>query len=279
MLQKITYGFIQLFIIIILTIITQVGGIIYLLCTPLFRYTNRNTKTKLNSILLKTFGYLVIYIGISFTIIPPLAKLNDRVPLPTIIQQDFMVCPLSYITVLGNRHYVSTDMYKLLKETSTDYQKIHSGSIISYLDANFPFMDGFPLIPHLSHNDGEKVDLAFMYVAVATGEKVNNKAPSPMGYGIYEEPKADEYNQAKECEANGYKQYSYSKIFGLLAGKRKLELDENRTADLVSIILANGAGKIFIEPHLKTRMGLYNDKIRFHGCHAVRHDDHIHIQL
>jgi hypothetical protein len=21
------------------------------------------------------------------------------------------------------------------------------------------------------------------------------------------------------------------------------------------------------------------DKVRYHGCHAVRHDDHIHIQL
>ena len=38
--------------------------------------------------------------------------------------------------------------------------------------------------------------------------------------------------------------------------------------------------KIFIEPHLKTRWGLKNyQKIRYHGCHAVRHDDHIHVQL
>ncbi|MFT5619364.1 MAG: hypothetical protein ACI85I_002607, partial [Arenicella sp.] len=39
-------------------------------------------------------------------------------------------------------------------------------------------------------------------------------------------------------------------------------------------------GKVFIEPHLKTRLGLENySKIRFHGCQAVRHDDHIHVQL
>lgn len=38
--------------------------------------------------------------------------------------------------------------------------------------------------------------------------------------------------------------------------------------------------KIFIEPHLKERLGLSQyDKIRFHGCHAVRHDDHIHIEI
>lgn len=27
-------------------------------------------------------------------------------------------------------------------------------------DASFPFLDGFPLPPHLSHDDGEKADLA-----------------------------------------------------------------------------------------------------------------------
>jgi hypothetical protein len=26
-------------------------------------------------------------------------------------------------------------------------------------------------------------------------------------------------------------------------------------------------------------LGLTNNKIRFHGCHAVRHDDHLHVQL
>lgn len=38
--------------------------------------------------------------------------------------------------------------------------------------------------------------------------------------------------------------------------------------------------KIFLEPHLKTRLKLSKySKIRFHGCHSVRHDDHIHLQL
>ena len=32
-------------------------------------------------------------------------------------------------------------------------------------------------------------------------------------------------------------------------------------------------------PHLKARLGLNSNKVRFHGCHAVRHDDHFHVQL
>lgn len=38
-------------------------------------------------------------------------------------------------------------------------------------------------------------------------------------------------------------------------------------------------GKLFIEPHLKTRLKLTSNKIRFHGCQAVRHDDHMHVQM
>ncbi len=279
MFQKIIYLTIQLFVAVILTILTQVGGVIYLLCLPLFRYINRKAKSKLNAKLIKILAFAIIYIGATFLIIPPLAKMNGRIPLPTIIDEEFMVCPISFVTVIGNRHYVSTEMHDVLKKVSITYQQKHPNAIISYLDANFPFIDGFPLIPHLSHNDGEKVDLAFMYKDAETGEPLNNKAKAFMGYGIYEKPKFGEFNQADECEKNGFKQYSSSSIFGIGFNQNSIEFDEERTADLVNAILANNVGKIFIEPHLKTRMGLYHNKIRFHGCHAVRHDDHIHIQL
>ena len=38
--------------------------------------------------------------------------------------------------------------------------------------------------------------------------------------------------------------------------------------------------KMFIEPHPQTRLGLESEtKISLHGCQAVRHDDHLHIQI
>lgn len=37
--------------------------------------------------------------------------------------------------------------------------------------------------------------------------------------------------------------------------------------------------KLFIEPHLKTRLRVESPKIRFQGCRSARHDDHIHFQL
>lgn len=38
-------------------------------------------------------------------------------------------------------------------------------------------------------------------------------------------------------------------------------------------------GKVFIEPHLKVKFGAESEKVRFQGCRAARHDDHIHVQL
>ena len=38
-------------------------------------------------------------------------------------------------------------------------------------------------------------------------------------------------------------------------------------------------GKIFLAPHLAAKFGAGTSKIRFQGCAAARHDDHIHIQL
>lgn len=38
-------------------------------------------------------------------------------------------------------------------------------------------------------------------------------------------------------------------------------------------------GKVLLEPHLKAQFAPGAGKIRFQGCHAARHDDHIHLQL
>ncbi len=40
-----------------------------------------------------------------------------------------------------------------------------------------------------------------------------------------------------------------------------------------------GVEKIFVEPHLAERLGVQADTIRFQGCRAARHDDHIHMQV
>lgn len=62
--------------------------------------------------------------------------------------------------------------------------------------------------------------------------------------------------------------------------KKNFSFDTDKTRELVDLFAKQPTiGKIFIEPHLKTRLNLTSNKIRFHGCQAVRHDDHIHVQL
>ena len=63
--------------------------------------------------------------------------------------------------------------------------------------------------------------------------------------------------------------------------KKEYEFDRDANRFLLQKIMDQSeVKKVFIEPHLQKRLKLNRyKKIRFHGCHAVRHDDHIHFQL
>jgi murein endopeptidase len=62
--------------------------------------------------------------------------------------------------------------------------------------------------------------------------------------------------------------------------KELFTFDGGKTKALTNLFAEhNSIVKIFIEPHFKERLNLNSNKIRFHGCSAVRHDGHIHIQL
>ncbi|GAB1858611.1 hypothetical protein MHTCC0001_34510 [Flavobacteriaceae bacterium MHTCC 0001] len=171
------------------------------------------------------------------------------------------------------RNYVSPTLKHELEQAAHVLNKKNLS--ITYLDANFPFLNGFPLLPHLSHNDGKKVDISFMYL----DEKGNpsNKKPTVSGYGAYvtQDSKASQY-----CLEKGYWQYDFPRYltFGTV---NNLKLDDKNTKQLIKLLLSSSrTEKIFIEPYLKKQLNLSSkNKIRFHGCKAVRHDDHIHFQI
>ena len=259
----------HILVVIVLTLVTQIGGLIWIINFGLYRIFN--TK-KSNWIRLGTF--LVLYSSVTFFIIPPIAKSFGRVPLP--ISKSGNLRPHNFITPILNRHYVRpqlrTQLIKLANRTNTSNNKLK----LSYLDANFPFINGFPLLPHLSHSDGRKVDLSFYYTKNSIP---GNHKPSNSGYGQFVEPLPSEYNQTKQCKSKGYWQYDFTR-FLTLGSRNDLEFDATNTKQLIRRIVSDPlTQKVFIEPHLKTRMKLSNKKIRFHGCQAVRHDDHIHLQI
>lgn len=178
-----------------------------------------------------------------------------------------------------NSHYVRPALRQTALDVATQMNHQFPGTIVNYLDGGFPFINKFPLVPHLSHNDGKKLDLAFCYIDNRTGQ-TTNRAPSIIGYGISEQPRANEVNTTAMCTSKGYWQYNFMMTIIPQGNKRYFTFDSVRTKELVNhFAAASPIGKIFIEPHLKKRLCLISNKIRFHGCQAVRHDDHIHVQL
>ncbi len=205
-------------------------------------------------------------------IVPLVAPIFGR---ETVKHSDF-IKPTNYMTVLLNRNYVRPKLNELLSQTVKELDG--SGIEIHYLDASFPFINKFPLLPHLSHNDGKKLDISLIYETVQ-GD-ITNKQRSRSGYGFFENPKSTEFNQINKCLTHGYFQYDFPKYLTFGTINSDLIFSEKGTKILIDEILScQDLGKLFIEPHLKSRLNLKNSKVKYHGCGAVRHDDHIHIQL
>ena len=258
----------------LLTILTQVGGVIYLLYKPLGRFIKKRYRTSVQRYAIKLIVFFLLFCSFSFLIIPQLAKQFGRVALPIYATKNVPIKPATLLTCIANRHYVKPALLKIVKNVA----KENKGTELIYLDANFPFIDGFPLLPHKSHNDGQKVDIAFNYLD-GTTKKTVNRTPTLFGYGYCEAPKKGEYNQPQICANKGYWQYDL--LEKITWQDKNYVFDAKVTKQLIlKFTRQSKIKKIFIEPHLKQRLGLQKEnKIRFHGCGAVRHDDHIHVQL
>lgn len=266
---------VRVFLIILLTILTQVGGVVLLITFTLNRRIEKAFRLSALQQIVKIAVFCCLYLLTTFTLVPVAAKLFGRVRLP--MTEHRHLKPLNIVTCLLNRNYVRPEMRDITYSVAEKANSENSNFTLCYLDANFPFFNHFPLIPHLSHNDGKKLDLAFCY-----WNKLNQcSSPSWIGYGVSEEPTADEASKAEFCKNHGYFQYGFLNKIVSQKGKANVTFDATTTAKIVKLFAAEERiGKIFIEPHLKLRLGLEKyDKIRFQGCHSVRHDDHIHIQL
>ena len=250
----------------LLTVITQIGGIVYLLSLLISKKCNKNLKFKTLII------FISLYLFSTLLIVPLISPIFRREK----VKNSKKIKPTNYMTVLLNRNYVRPKLNELLSKIE---KKLNETNIeIHYLDANFPFINKFPLLPHLSHNDGKKIDISLIYET--KNGIITNKQKSISGYGLFENPKPNEYNQIEKCLKNGYFQYDFPKYLTLGKINNELVFSKKGTKKLIKTILeSKDLGKLFIETHLKSRMNLKNNKIRYHGCQAVRHDDHIHIQL
>jgi len=178
-----------------------------------------------------------------------------------------------------NRQYVTPDMAQFAHTAADAVARRHPGTVTLSLDANFPLFDGFPLLPHLSHNDGEKLDFA-LYYSDESGNYLPAITRSPIGYWAFETPSA---NAPHPCQGRKDRATLRWDMRWFAPLTRPLTLDRTRTAALLNWVAQNPPPgyrvKLLIEPHLKQSLGIVSDKVRFQGCRAARHDDHIHIQI
>ena len=260
-----------------MTLVTQVGGIVFLISILTFGLIDKRINRRWTRVTAKVLFFTTLYFLFVFVIVPLTAMPFGRVPLPFV--ESNHVSPANILTVLLNRNYVRPELRQATFDVARKMNDKYPGTVLNYLDANFPFINKFPLIPHLSHSDGKKLDVSFFYINAKTGE-YTNEVPSWLGYGVCEGPRQGEFDRPADCTRKGYWQYSFMSQNISQENKDKYPFDPGRTRDLVNFYVTHKAiGKLLIEPHLKTRLRLTSNKVRLHGCNAVRHDDHIHVQL
>ena len=260
---------IQAVVVLFLTALTQIGGLLWLLCYWLAG------RWKGKQIGRAVLIFVPLYLLCTAALLPLISSNWGRTPLPVFTSPSLK--PVSLLYPLLNRHYVTPNTKRAVQEVASQLRQQYPDAELHYLDAGFPLFREFPLLPHLSHNDGRKLDLAFAYTQ-PDGAPTNEK-PARSGYGVYEGPREGEEATAEQCSKQGQWQYSYAQYLSM--GERSpLKFDEARTKKLLQLLIKQPEiGKILLEPHLQQRMGLSGAaKIRFHGCHSVRHDDHIHVQ-
>lgn len=256
-----------------LTVLTQVGGLLLWLSVPVLARIPVG-KSRIARGAVQWAVFWVFYLGFVWLALPPLAKSGGRVPLPCRASVDFPLELASPVYCLLARNYVTPPLRQLLKRETRAFASEFPGVSWRYLDANFPFFDDFPLLPHLSHDDGRKVDLALFF------RRVDNQEPLPgppwsIGYWAYVQPRASDPQPCQGMRSGLRWDFTVLQPWFAFA-----ELDPAPTRRMIQrIARAPETQKILLEPHLKHRLGLSSSKIRFQGCHAARHDDHLHAQV
>ncbi|AKS46499.1 hypothetical protein SAMN05444287_1615 [Octadecabacter temperatus] len=238
-------------IIVFLTLLTQLGGLAWLFAIC-FRQ--------------RVLVFAVAYVALSTSALV-VAPMFGREPIPCFSEDTFRMKSTLYCAL--NRQYVTPELEAVLQDFSIAMSDEFPQTTTLVLDANFPFISGFPLLPHLSHDDGRKVDLAFFYRN--DGGFLPNVTRSPIGYFAFEDGPTD-------CPENMFTlRWNFSWLQRLWPD---YHLEPRRMAMALQLLSADErVGKVFIEPHLASRFQAQSSKIRFQGCRAARHDDHIHLQL
>ncbi|UAX94779.1 hypothetical protein LAC81_19490 [Ensifer adhaerens] len=258
-------------VVVLLTLLTQIGGVVWLITVGLAR----RCKTGV-------FGFLALFLGVytaGSALGYAVAPIFGRVSLPCFDDGTSQLKMQSPFFCVLNRQYVVPELKEAAVALSRHMDQAFPGTTTLALDANFPFFNGFPLFPHLSHSDGRKLDVAFYYQN-GDGSYLDRTTRSPIGYFAFEQPRPSSILPCRDREDLLTLRWDLDFLQSLWPS---LRLEESRTGEALRWLSGEGSSfgieKIFVEPHLAQSLGVQAQSIRFQGCRAARHDDHIHMQV
>ena len=244
--------------VIALTLLTQIGGVAWLAARAFRR---------------PVLAFLPVYFAL-LGLTHLAAPLSGRVALPCfgerLAAQSPLYCALARNFATPEARDGLTALGEAMATRAPDAQAL-------YLDAGFPYLNGFPLLPHLSHRDGRKVDLAFFY-GDAAGAYLPGKTRSPIGYWAFEGPPGGGACAGRNDPITLRWDFAWAQ--GWFPDR---PMDPDLTGAMVRWLAdegpRHGVRRMLLEPHLKARFAPGADIIRFQGCRAARHDDHIHLEF
>ncbi len=172
------------------------------------------------------------------------------------------------------RHFVTPDTREALIAAATAVRDQFPAEQLRFMDASGP--EGVkPFPPHLSHGDGRQIDLA-LYFLDRQGQPMDAYAEARRSsrYWPAEPPRPGEELACPHGREGPAEKPDPP-------AERTWRLDEARTKALIEALIADRRVKrILIEPHLERRLGFWgHPKLRFAGCRAARHDDHLHVDF
>lgn len=279
MLKALGWGLFILMVL-VLTALTQVGGAILIFSTlVVWSIFPSGRLGRVRAFLTHLFAFVLLYAAICLLLLPPVAQLNGRVALQCFSSERQGYGALSPLTCIFNRHYVVPKVAEAVAKAAAAVGKAQPGSVVAYLDAGFPFVDGFPLLPHLSHRGGRDIDLGYFYID-PSGRYLPGAGRSPVGYFGFEQPLEGATLPCKDDSKLVSLRWDLDWLQPML---RPYRLDEMRTAELLTWLVLEGpnygVSGLIIEPHMSERLGVHSQLIRFQGCDAARHDDHVHVDF
>ena len=163
-----------LLVVLLLTLLTQTGGLVLWLALPGLAWLFRRLRPRGAGLAwpVVLLAFAVVYLGVNLTVVPWAAVRWARVPLPCFAAADAPLEAQSPVFCLANRTYTRPAVRALLVELARDLEAEVPGAVLRTLDAGFPVLDGFPMLPHLSHRRGRDVDLALFWRDAASGRPV-----------------------------------------------------------------------------------------------------------